>query len=271
MRSRGWILAALLAGCSTPDLPPLPAGPPPRENGEEGTGDPELPPSKGIETSATDPGVLTPSVEGEEILPGVVLLEPSSDVSAGVATFSVRNDTGRDLPDLILSVVFAVTPPGGKGNLHPRFESIEAPLRKGEKRFLRVGLASLAEGEKPVSFRVTAGLPEVLAARGADGQAGTTFMGGLLECVRLEADLVGQRRVVVVGLAGRPSSPGDPPLPRIEAQLLVSRAGVLQWTGPWILVPTVDGPEGERRIQWNLDAAPGLAACELFLRVREKR
>ena len=205
--------------------------------------------------------------DGDAILPGVVLLEPV--LADGTASFGVRNDSGRDLPDLILSVIFAVAPAGGKGPVVPRFESLEAPLRTGETRRLKATLATLLEGETTATFRVAAGLPEILAA-GDDTHPGTTFLGGLLECVSLEADLTSEHRTVTVGLAERGAGGGA--LPALEAQLLFGRAGVLQWTGPWILVPK-SGGEGskERRIQWNLDAAPGLTACDLFLRVREKR
>ncbi len=268
MRLPALALAAALAGCSSPDLPTLPDDP-----GRVGDAAGEAPVGEGaIVVAPTDPGVLTPAAEGDAILPGVILLSPSTDVSAGVATFAVRNDSGRDLPDLILSVVFAVHPAGGKGAVSPRFESVEAPLKAGETRWIRAALAALLPGETPASFRVVAGLPELLTAGGADGQPGTTFLGGLLECVSLEADLVGVHRRVTVVLAERGSPGGRAPLPPLEAQLLIGRAGDLQWTGPWILVPNA-GREGaaERRIQWNLDGAPGLAACDLFLRVREKR
>ena len=264
MRRYALVLAAALAGCSSPDLPTLPDQPGPAAEPPVTEG--------GITVAASDPDALRPAVAGEEILPGVVLLEPQLDAAAGVASFAVRNDSGRDLPDLILSVVFAVPPAPGedgtsKGPVRPRFESIEAPMKAGEVRRLRATLASALPGETAGSFRVVAGLPELLTARG-EGLPGTTFLGGLLECVSLDADLTGVRRLVTVGLSAR----GEAALPALEAQLLIGRAGDLQWTGPWILVPNAgrDGA-GERRIQWNLDGAPGLAACDLFLRVREKR
>jgi hypothetical protein len=267
MRLRGLILAVLLAGCAGPDLPPLP-GEPGNRAPEPVTEDPST--EGKIVTAPSDPGALAPSVAGDAILPGVVLLDPSTDVSAGVATFAVRNDTGRDLPDLILAVIFAVPPVTGKGPASPRFETLEAPLRAGETRTFQATLASLLPGEVPASFRVVAGVPELLTAgETPDGtrRSGTTFLGGALECVTLEADLTAEHRMVTVGLASRGAA-----LPPLEAQLLISRAGELQWTGPWILVPKPAGEgTGARRIQWNLDAAPHLAGCDLYLRVREKR
>jgi hypothetical protein len=257
MGVRGLLLTACLAaGCSSPDLPMLPA--------EPEVAEPEVPPPPDAMVIApTDPGALTPGREGDAILPGVTLHEPLLDVATGTATFSVRNDSGRDLPDLILAVVFAVPPADGKGPVVPRFESVEAPLRSGETRPFRATLAALRGGEAPASFRVVPGLPEVLTA-GGEGMPGTTFLGGLVECVSLEADLTGPKRQVTVGLAPRGAAEAAP-LPPLEAQLLIGRAGELRWTGPWILVSR------ERRIQWNLDDAPGLAGCELFLRIREKR
>ena len=77
--------------------------------------------------------------------------------------------------------------------------------------------------------------------------------------------------VVLDGPAAATAAEG-PPLPRLECQLLLGRAGRLVWTGRWILVPSPD-PEngGLRRIRWNLHDAPGVAGCVLFLRVRERR
>jgi hypothetical protein len=256
------LLAALAgSGCAT-DLPPLPPEP---GQGED--------PGIAAEPPPADPaeGAPAPARPGTAILDGVVLLDPSLDAAAATASFGVRNETGKDLPDLILAVIFSVGPVGGGGPELPRFETVEAPLRAGESRRFRVTLSALRGGETPASFRVAAGVPEVLTA-GGDGMPGTTFLGGLLECVLLEADLTGPRRQVTVGLADRGAGPGGRKGMPLEGQLLLGRAGDLVYAGPWILVPRADPDGGKvRRIQWNLDAAPGLGGCDVFLRIREKR
>jgi hypothetical protein len=209
------------------------------------------------------PDPTLPAASGSAVLPGVVLLDPALDAATATATFSLRNDSGRDLPDLILAVVFVV-------DGAPRIETLEAPMRRGERRDLRATLAARKPEERPASFQVLPGLPERVA-EGADGLPGTTFLGGRLECVELAADLTGERRQVSVGLAER-EAPGAEPLPALEGQLIVGRAGDLVWVGPWILLPKAGaGGSKVRRVRWNLDGAPGLGACELFLRVREKR
>jgi hypothetical protein len=244
------LLAALAAPACAVDLPPLPANP-----GEAG----DAPAADGPEGAV------------EAILPGVFLLEPSLDADTATAAFRVRNDTGGDLPDLILVAIFEVGPADGTGASLPRFETIEAPMRRGETRRFRATLATLAEGEQVRGLRVAAGVPQQVTAR-EEGVAGTTFLGGILECVALEADLTGPHRGVKVTLAVRGDAAADAALPALEAQLLCGRAGDLVWSGPWVLVPRGD-PDGgmARRIRWNLDGAPGLGGCDVFLRVREKR
>jgi hypothetical protein len=150
-------------------------------------------------------------------------------------------------------------------------ETVEAPLRKGESREFRVAASSARPGESVESFRVTPGLPEVLAGREADAP-GTIFLGGLLECAALDVDLTADQPRVTVDLADRGAAAEGAPLPRLECQLLLGRAGRLVWTGRWILVPSPD-PEngGLRRIRWTLHDAPGVAGCVLFFRVRERR
>jgi hypothetical protein len=250
MRAATILLLASMAvpGCAT-DLPPLPAVP----------------------DEAGPPVDEAPPPAAEHVLPGVALLDPVLDAPGALATFGVRNDTGGDLPDLILAVVFSVGPADGTGGALPRFETVEAPLRRGEARRFRVTLAALRPGEQVREFRVAAGLPQVLSA-GQDGAPGTTFLGGLLECVSLDLELTGAHRQVTVGLADHGAVSGGTPLPPLEAQLLCGRAGELVYAGPWVLVPRADPDGGKaRRIRWNLDGAPGLAGCDVFLRVREKR
>lgn len=268
------VLALLLAlaGCRR-DLPPLPAfpewpdAPPPAARPAD--------PVPALESTApegpTTGGALQPSRDGDRVLSGVVLVDPRLDPQGATAAFSVRNDSGLDLPDLILAVVFAV-PSGDPGApLVPRFETVEAPLARGEARALAVTLGARAPGEVPASFRVVAGLPEVLASPSGD-LSGTTFLGGLLECVELRADLTGQAPSVSVGLTGRGAAADDAFLPALEGQLLAARAGSLVWTGPWIVLPRSDPDGGTvRRIRWNLPEVAGLAGSHLYLRVRERR
>jgi hypothetical protein len=148
---------------------------------------------------------------------------------------------------------------------------VEAPLARGQTRALTVTLGSRPEGAVPSGFRVVAGLPEVLASPGG-GSPGTTFLGGLLECVELQADLTGRAPSVAVGLAGRGAAAAAGSLPDIEGQLLVARAGSLVWSGPWIVLPRSDPDGGAvRRIRWNLPEVAGLAGSHLYLRVRERR
>jgi hypothetical protein len=227
-----------------------------------------------IETTAPEPetagDALEPSRDGDRVLAGVVLRAPLLDGPNATATFTVRNESGLDLPDLILAVVFAIPSGEAGGPLLPRFETVEAPLARGESRAMSVTLGARGAGETPVGFRVVAGLPEVLAAP-AEGLPGTTFLGGLLECVELRADLTGSAPSVTVGLAARGGA-GARRLPDLEGQLLAARAGNLVWTGPWIVLPRADpGGEAVRRLRWSLPAVEGLAGSHLYLRVREKR
>lgn len=286
MRVRPLVLLALAAlaagGCAT-DLPPLPPEPgrrggpetPPPGPGPAGAG--EVPPTRlqleGFSPLGGEPAgdALAQARSGDRILPGVVLLDPALDADSGAAAFAVRNDTGQDLPDLILAVIYAVAPASGAGPAQPRFETVEAPLRAGETRRIAVTLSARRAGERLAAFRVAAGVPEILTA-GGNGMPGTTFLGGLLECVSLEAELTAAHRQVTVGLTERGAATAGVSLPALEGQLLCSRAGELVYAGPWILVPRSNPDGGKvRRIQWNLDGAPGLAGCDLFLRVREKR
>lgn len=273
--SRSALVLALLSalcGCSR-DLPPLPASPewpdaPPRAARPEG-------PVPALETTgpapATEGGALEPSRSGDRVLAGVVLLDPRLDAAGATASFTVRNESGLDLPDLILAVVFAVPSADPRSPLVPRFETVEAPLAPGQSRALSVTLGARGAGDVPSSFRVVAGLPEVLASPSGD-LPGTTFLGGLLECVELQADLTGRAPSVSVGLAGRGAAASGARLPALEGQLLVARAGTLVWTGPWIVLPRSD-PEGGsvQRVRWNLPEVAGLAGSHLYLRVRERR
>ncbi len=266
------LFASALAAAGCPSLPPLPP--------EPGSPARPAPPVTLVsrEEGATPGDLLTPSRSGDRIHSGVFLLDPSLDPATGTATFRVRNDRAEDLPDLILAVVFAMPAPVGSVSSTsspsptvPRFETVEAPLASGQEREYRVTLPLGGQDPRPSGFRVVAGLPEILAAP-EDGSPGSTFLGGLLECAELEVDLTGPGRHVVVGLRDRPAVAGGTPVPPVEGQLLLARAGVLVWTGPWIRLPTADPDGGKvRRVRWNLPAEPGLAACTIYLRIREKR
>lgn len=247
MRPAPLLTAALLllaGSCSSAPPPPAPA---PAPAG--------LPPDPG---PAGD--LLAPSRDGDRLFEGVAVLSPRLEGNA--AAFGLRNGSPSDLPDLILAVVFAV--PGADGEAVPAIVTLEAPLARGETREFR---AALAGAGPPASFRVLAGPPELLAAA-AEGLPGTTFLGGLLECVSLEADLVAESPTVTVGLRDRAGAA----LPPLEGQLLLARAGSLVWSGPWILLPRGD-PErdGLRTVHWNLPRERSLAGASLFLRVRARR
>ena len=253
--------------------PSVPATP---EAGRGGPGEvpPVAPPAVegrefGMETSpgAEVGDLLVAAASGASVLPGVVVLDPVLDAEAATAVFRVRNDAGTDLPDLILSVIFALPTGDARSPLHPRIETVEVPLRRGETREVRVALSGRRSGERPARFRVVAGLPEILAARVDEGHPGTTFLGGLVECSALEADLTAEIPQVTVTLEDRGTA-----MPPLEAQLLLARAGSLTWSGPWILVPRASG-EGARvrTIHWNLPRGTSAAGCTLYLRVREKR
>jgi hypothetical protein len=261
---------AAAAGCAR-DLEALPAfpreAPPPAERHG---------PVAEIETSAppegpSPGGALDPSRDGDRVLAGVVLIDPRLDGPAAEASSAIRNDSGLDLPDLILAVIFAVPGPDAGSSLVPRFETVEAPLARGQTRVLRAKLGARDGGGDPVGFRVVAGLPEVLVAGGGD-LPGATFLGGLLECVELDADLTAKAPTVAVGLAERGAAAEGARLPPLEVQLLAARAGSLAWSGPWVLLPRKD-PDGGgvRRLRWTLPESPGLPGCHLYLRVREKR
>ena len=264
------LFAAAAAGCAS-DLEPLPAfpdAPPPavRPDGEvpriETTAPPEGPAAG---------GALDPSLDGDRVLAGVVLVDPRLDADRAEAVFAIRNDGDLDLPDLILAVIFAMPSTDARTPLVPRFETVEAPLARGQTRVLRVVLGARQGGADPVGFRVVAGLPEVLAARSGP-DPGATFLGGLLECVELDADLTARAPTVSVGLAERGAVAAGAPLPPLEGQLLAARAGALAWTGPWVLLPrTAPDGGGVRRLRWTLPETQGLAGCHLYLRVREKR
>jgi hypothetical protein len=276
--ARPWLVAAALAAGCASDLEPLPQQPGPVQRPPEAP--PQHPPPVGAAPVAEPPGpatpppgatgdLLQPSRGGDAIHEGVILLDPALDAT-GTATFRVRNDRAEDLPDLILAVVFAV--PATRGRmLTARIETVEAPLGRGESRAFEVRLPRAEEDPAPTGFRVVAGLPEVLAAP-AEGRRGTTFLGGLLECAELDADLTGPDRRVIVGLADRPAAAGAVPLPPLEGQLLLARSGGLVWTGPWIVLPRGD-PEGGRvrRVRWNLPDVPGLPGSTIYLRIRERR
>jgi hypothetical protein len=264
------LLAA--AGCGSPNLAPLPAEPSNSTAPVDG-----IPAAANVQGAVefperwAHPDPLSPSTDQDQILPGVVVLSPALSGEGAIATFGLRNDGTQDLPDLILAVVFAIRAGGDEAPLRPRVATVEAPLRKGESREFRVAASSIREGEKVEGFRVAPGLPEVLTAA-QDGAAGTTFLGGLLECVALDVDLTADDPRVTVDLAARGDAADGAPLPRLECQLLLGRAGRLLWTGPWILVPSPDAESGGvRRIRWNIHGAPGVAGSVLFLRVRERR
>ncbi len=230
--------------------PPLPPPPPEHDPGQVPAGW----------------GALDPAVDGESILPGVVLLGPALD-AAGAASFRVRNDAGMDLPDLILAVVFGVPTGDPEAPHRPRIETVEAPLGRGEERGYRVPFPGRGPGERPDRFRVAAGLPEMLTAGEGEAHPGTTFLGGLLECVRLEVDLTSETPRVTVGLAERGAVP-----PALETRLFLARNGAIVWSGPWILLPRPGG-EGprERGVAWRLPRDLPAAGCALYLRVRERR
>lgn len=261
------LLAA--AGCGSVPLDPLPAAPPERNDAAASPQDGEPEPEEPFVPPA-DP--LVPSADGDRVLPGLVLTAPSLEPGTAIAVFGLRNEGRRDLPDLILAVIFAVRAGGDDAPLVPRMETVEAPLRRGESREFRVQASSVQPGERVDGFRVAPGLPGVLTERAADDRPGTTFLGGLLECDALDVDLTSDPPRVVVDLVARGEDAGAAPLARLECQLLLGRAGRLVWSGPWILVPAPDAENrGRRRIRWTIHDAPGVAGCVPFLRVRERR
>ena len=263
---RGAVVGAagllLLAGCAADGEPPAPeAG-----RGPETTfsGMP-LPPPPDPAKATPGWGELEPARDGEAILPGVLLLAPALDPD-GTARFRVRNGAATDLPDLILAVIFGI-PSGETPPRHdPRIETLEAPMARGEEREFRVSFPGRGGAGKPDRFRVAAGLPEMLTAR-EEGSPGTTFLGGLLECVRLDADLTSESPRVTVGLEERGTL-----LPDLETRLFLARGGAIVWTGNWILLPR-PATEGsrERGVTWRLPRDLPTAGCSLYLRVREKR
>lgn len=260
-----------LAGCAadgtpTPEAPDTAEAPRPGSEGGGHTisGEPLPPP---LDPASVPPGwgTLEPARDGEQILAGVALLGPALD-AGGAATFRVRNGSGKDLPDLILAVIFGV-PSGETPPRHlPVIESIEAPMARGEERDFRVAIPERGGARRPDVFRVAAGLPEMLTAREEDGSPGTTFLGGLLECVRLETDLTSESPRVTVGLAER-----GPALPPLEARLFLARGGTILWSGSWILLPGATGGSRERGVTWRVPADLPAAGSSLYLRVREKR
>jgi len=278
----GLFLAAVLAGCRS-HLAPLPpdagtARPPEpglknEPNPPPVSAEPAVPPAgaSGVALPVLDgDGAFRPARDGEWVVSGVRLLAPAFDAAASTATFGVRNEAGLDLHDLILSVIFKCPPDDPGGSFRPRFETVEVPLAKGEMRMVRVSLTRREDGA-PTAFRVAAGIPEFLARREED-RPGTTFLGGLLECRELVADLTAEKPTVEVGLAAVPGMAAAAALPPLEAQLLLARTGRLVWRGPWILLPRADAGNAEvRTVRWDLSRAPGVAGCAIYLRVREKR
>ncbi|MCK6480650.1 MAG: hypothetical protein L6R43_11015 [Planctomycetes bacterium] len=266
----GLLSLAAAAGCAS-DMEPLPPAPPAAAPGES----PPAPPER-IPEPPRGEGLLDAAQHGERILDGLVLLDPALDPATGAASFRIRNEGDGDLPDLILAVVFAVPTGDPAVPLRPRIVTLEAPLRGGEERSFRAAPPALPVGGVPARFRVVAGPPELLAAA-AGSASGTTFLGGLLECVALETDFTAAAPSISVALRARGPAAGPAPsgaavLPSLEAQLLLARAGRLVWSGPWVLLPGPDDAAGgNRTLRWNLPREESLAGCSPFLRVREKR
>jgi len=260
------LAVAVVAGCGT-TLPPLPTDGPSRRK-----------PSGGAAAVArTEPDFAAADrlraevfldSEGKEILKGVRILVPALDAAAGTARFGVYNATGVDLPDLSVSVVFAM-PGFTSGDTPPaRLEIVEVPLAAGESRDLTVASGSRGAAA-PVAFQVHAGSAAVLTAGGEDGQ-GTTFLGGRLECTGLETNLTDATPSLKVALA--PTAEGAGGLPPLETRLYLVRGGTAVWSGRWVVLPAPrEGDGGTRRLRWDLPSEPSLAGCTPHLRVRETR
>ncbi len=269
MRFRVTVLAAAAAaGCGA--------------TGTSGDGDPETrPPARPAPAEPVRPegGVLpletrgptfVAAVEGTMVITGVRVLDPLLDPAGATASFRLRNETRSDLPDFLVSVVFAYPGAGGGPSFRPRFETVECPLPAGGTRALRVTCTRRGAGT-PTAFQVILGEPEIATAREGPDAPGTTYMGGRLECAGLGSELTAERPAAWVRLLDLPG----PPLPPMEARLVLLRGGASVWEGPWIVVPDAEpaggsGPAG-RTISWRLPPGESLAGCSPILRVRERR
>ncbi|MHC4821772.1 MAG: hypothetical protein ACYTDX_08655 [Planctomycetota bacterium] len=268
--SRSWlhsllVLVTALAplGCAGPDLEPLPTDPGGGESAHvPGGGADETPHTP----PATDDELFRASRDGDEVLPGVVLLRPTWQPEKATVSFSLRNDSDLELQDMVLAVVFAY-PSTGNALFLPRHETFEAPLRRGETRAFTVRL-STPESVPAASFRIVPGIPEVLCPRDGEGP-GTSFLGGRLECVELEMALTSDLPRIRVGLLPEDA---DAATLGVEARLFLVRHDSVVWVGSWVVLPH-PGPEsgGLRRLQWTLRDGERLAGCIPYLRIRGRR